>query len=751
MPARRPLRPGLLDLYLVRGVAGPFLLIACAAAAAMMLERALRLTHELAGRGADISYLPALLVQLAPYYLDLALPAAFMVSLMLLVARLDDRLELEAMLASGVSLGRIALPLAVFGIFVALASLVAGGWVEPLGRYQFRALRAEAVNAGQAANLQPGAIYRPSDSLAVSFDRRGQGRIEGLFVWQLLPDGRELVLTGRTGRAGLSRREGLLGIDFADGRYVAQPPGGAPSIVAFDAMALRESLRFEATSWRRGWDQNELTLPELLDVPDGVTVPASALEIEYYSRLARVLVIPLLPFLVLPLAFATKKGRRTAGIVLAGALLASFHHALTLTKRLALAGMIDPVAATLGAAAVCAAIALLVFLSGRHLPSHSPLASLLRPFGRVSPRRRARALPGLKRATLAVYLSLRLLKWTLIALVAIAGFLQLVDLFERGEDFVARDMGLTEVAHYAWLRLPALLLQALPIAALAGAMVTCAEFGRSREMVAIRGAGVSQYRILAMALPVPLLLAAASFLLADRAVPRSQLALADWWARTAPAEAAAAPPARWFRIDGEIVRVLTASPDGTRLSGIDIFRRDPDGLIAERVTAASAVLGPGGWTLSGVERSRYGPDGATTERRQELAWAARLRPDDVAVFFAAPAALSSSAARRALDAAAPVSRGSALFETRLHRLGAEPLGPLVMLLLALPLAFVSPRTDRAWPALLYAGGGGLLYLVADGVLTVAAQVGYLPAAVGAWSAPLVGLLGGASVLLYCER
>ena len=59
-----------------------------------------------------------------------------------------------------------------------------------------------------------------------------------------------------------------------------------------------------------------------------------------------------------------------------------------------------------------------------------------------------------------------------------------------------------------------------------------------------------------------------------------------------------------------------------------------------------------------------------------------------------------------------------------------------MLLLALPLAFVSPRAGVAWPALLYAGGGGLLYLVADGALTVAGQVGYLPALVGAWAAPV---------------
>ena len=74
-----------------------------------------------------------------------------------------------------------------------------------------------------------------------------------------------------------------------------------------------------------------------------------------------------------------------------------------------------------------------------------------------------------------------------------------------------------------------------------------------------------------------------------------------------------------------------------------------------------------------------------------------------------------------------------------------------MLLFALPLAFLAPRSNAKWLALLYAGGSGLLYLVADGVLTVAGQVGYLPAAVGAWSAPVMAALIGLTVLLYSER
>jgi lipopolysaccharide export LptBFGC system permease protein LptF len=113
--------------------------------------------------------------------------------------------------------------------------------------------------------------------------------------------------------------------------------------------------------------------------------------------------------------------------------------------------------------------------------------------------------------------------------------------------------------------------------------------------------------------------------------------------------------------------------------------------------------------------------------------------------------MSAESAQRALALEAPVSRGEAVFATRLQRSAAEPLAPLVMLLFALPLAFVPPRTGRTWPALLYAAVGGLVFLVADGVLTVAAQVGYVPSVLGAWAAPVLATLVGLNVLLFSER
>jgi lipopolysaccharide export system permease protein len=755
-PGARARRGGrIIGLYLVRGTAGPFLAITLGACLAMMLERALRVMQALAESGADIAFFPAMMVELVPYYLNLALPAAFMAALVLLVARLDDNLELEAMLAGGLSLGRIAAPLALFGVLIGLASLAVGGWLEPVGRHGFNSLKAAAVNSGRIGGLQPRALYHPAEGLAFTFDRRaGDGSVRGAFVWQRTQDGTELALTGTEARIGVAPGERRFAIRLAGGRYAAERPGAAPVTLVFDRLEIGDSLLLEEAVWARGWSQKELTLGELIA---GLGHPHPRIsEAEYrteiYSRVVRAASIPLIPFLVLPLAFATKNGRRALGILLGGVFLAGFHHAINFARQPALAGTVSPEAAIGGVAGVGTLLVLLIFWSGRHLPSRSPIASALKPLGdalaRLKPREGHRRRPGGR--TLAAYIAWRLGKWAVIAAIAIVLLLQLVDLVERGEEFAARQMGAADVAHYVWLRLPPMLHQAIPIAALAGAMAAFIGLRRSREMVAIRAAGLSQYRVLAMALPVPVLLAASSWLLAEHAVPTSQARLAAWWAATDPAPRTAEASARWFRIGGEFVRARAATPGGARLEGVDIFRRDGSGLLIERVFATAAVQTGDRWSLTGVERTRFEANRAMRERVARMDWATPLRASDVAVFFAAAPVLSADAARRSLAAEAPVSRGGALFTTRLQRAWAEPLAPLVMLLLALPLAFAAERR-AGWPALLYAGGGGLLYLTMDGALTVAGQVGALPPVVAAWLAPALFILGGLTVLVYWER
>lgn len=734
----------------------PFLPVFAATTLVLMLERALRLISELAATGADVRYFVPILAQLVPYYLELSVPLAYTVALVLLVARLDERLELEAMLASGLSLARIAAPLVAVGILLAALALLFAGWLEPHGRHGFRSLKAEAVNAGILGDLPPLALFQPDDDLAVTYDARGaDGAMHGVFLWQRVPGGEELVISGGSGHVGFDSDKRVFGIDFDEGRYISEDRADSYSL-DFRSMAFRQSLRLRQSSWVRGSDPKELTLSELMaEARDGARgLSHQRVEIEIYGRIARTLIVPLLPLLVLPLAFATKKGGRALGVFLCGAFVALSRHLVGLAKNFAEMGVGSPpllFGATIGAVAL---LAVALFVSARKLPSHSPIHSLLNPvaktFARLEPR--TRTVPGLRGHALTSYVVWEVGKWSLIALATIALLLQMIDVVEQGDVFVKRGMGLGDVAKYAVLRLPAIVQQSMPMAALAGPLAAFALFASRHEITAIRASGLSQWRVLAMAAPVALAMLAATFALAEWATPASQVRLAAWWQATEAASDPNTERVRWFRLDRDVVRVGAASLDGTRLTGVQIFSRDGQGRIERRISAAEAAYdGPSGWTLSGVEVSRFSSNMIERSRLDRSAWKASLLPTDVAAFIAAVPTISAEAARRSLAQAAPVDRAETVFATRVQRSVAEPLAPVVMLLLALPLAFVPPRTGRSWPALLYAGVAGLVYMVADGVLTVAAQVGYVPSVLGAWAAPVLAGLIGLTVLLFSER
>ena len=94
---------GALDRYLMRQLLSPMALSLGLILSALMLDKALRLVASLSQSEGRLGFLAPLMASLLPYYLDTALPFAFFAAVLLVVTALDDRGEVEAILASGVS------------------------------------------------------------------------------------------------------------------------------------------------------------------------------------------------------------------------------------------------------------------------------------------------------------------------------------------------------------------------------------------------------------------------------------------------------------------------------------------------------------------------------------------------------------------------------------------------------------------------------------------------------------------------
>lgn len=748
----------LLDRYMLKLLSEPAATCLGVTLIAMLLERVLRLINEMAATGAHFSFMFGLVTNLVPYYLGLALPASFFISLFIVVSRLDNGSEIDVMLASGRSLARIAGPLIAIGCVLGVISLILFGFLEPYGRYGYRAVQNAAINAGWTAVLQPQVFLTPGQGITISADQSdASGRkLKGPFLRRLTPEGVETVVTASTGVLSLNPDGKTTRMELTGGVEYSDQPDQAGRVLRFQHIGAARALGVAPQLKARGGDAKELTIFEIIHEmrSHDKMIPMRSLQAELFERLARAFAMPLLPLMALPLGMATKRGRRAPGLIVAGVVLVAFHHGVAMAKNLASQGDADPLLAIGGLFAVFAAFTCwLFFFSTR--PGQTPLSGLLEQvqilLDKLPKRSKAQAQPRRRRPrSMGAYVRHMLTVRTLAALAAMIALLQLVDLLDHMADILGRGLGIEGVLKYAVLRTPAMAEQICGIAMLVGGVFTFLQLGRNSEIVAMRATGLSTGQIVRMALPVAVLVAACDLVVADQVTPRAQQELATWWTATTPKTVEAKQKPQWFRAGGDLVLAQGASIDGKTLRDVRLYMRTPDKQLTRRVIAKTAVSTPQGWRLDGATVTEIGLDRAVTVPAQNMLWHTALTPPDVARLFSPSYLISSTTAWRSLQGQGAINQSPAFFRTRLHRVFAEPLGVLIMLLMAIPVSLATFRNGRTVPLVIYGLGGGLLYLVVDGLLTALGQTGALPPFIAGWTAPVLFGCAATAVLLYAE-
>ncbi|BBK41117.1 hypothetical protein STVA_11370 [Allostella vacuolata] len=375
MPSLRP--PTLLDRYILAEAARPLTVSLGLVLTALLLERLLRLFNMLARSGGAFESVIELVANLVPHYLGLALPAAFFISIFFVVARLSEESELEAMLSSGLSIGRIAKPLLWVGVGLSLFSVALFGFLQPYSRYAYRAVLYAAVNAGWSGRVEPVEFARAPRGFTVTADKVDyDGRtLEGVFAQRIL-DGTEEAYTAETGRLGLSADGRRLVLVLRNGQRWQQPPDAAPpNLTRFDELSIGTDFNPDAPPFRsRGDSERELTLVELWrEMHDPASkMSRRRLAAEFHTRLVRAVSLPLLPLLAIPLGVAAKRGRRSSGLIMAALVLVLYHHGIQLGQTLAAAGRLPPVPAVWVPFGLFALICLWLFRSSLARPGQNP-------------------------------------------------------------------------------------------------------------------------------------------------------------------------------------------------------------------------------------------------------------------------------------------------------------------------------------------------------------------------------------------
>ncbi len=342
MASLRRLVPNRLDLYTLRQLAGPLLLSLGTLLIAQLLERLLRLFDLVAATGAAVSVVLTMAGNLVPHYLGLALPPAFTAGIFMAIARLGDDNEIDIMLAAGRSIARLAMPFILVGLLLCAFNLYLFGYLQPLSRYGYHVAVHEALNAGWNARLESRRFVSAARGITLSADAVGaDGRtLRGVFIERRNGDGEE-VTTAPRGRLVPADDGRRLLLELEDGLLVRLDADRSLSAARFRRGIMNDDFTPVPPPFRaRGDSPDELTLPELWrgDRAGGVAQPRTALDAELHARLVRILVVPLLPLLAVPLGMSAKRGHRAPGVVFAVLALLSLNHTLQFSESLAESG-----------------------------------------------------------------------------------------------------------------------------------------------------------------------------------------------------------------------------------------------------------------------------------------------------------------------------------------------------------------------------------------------------------------------------
>ena len=377
-----------LDKYILKLTVAPLAGALGVTLVALLLERILRLLDVLSESSGRFGFVVQLAANLVPHYLGLTLPAGFFIALFVVVTRLNEGSEIDALLASGVSLSRVVAPYMGLAAVLMTVSLVLFGFLQPYSRYAYRAVLHAAESAGWSGTAQAQTFFAPDRNLTMTadvVDPTGEelGRV---FIRRILPDGREEITTAGMGRLTLHPAGAQVRLELRDGQQFSTTASGAARVLSFKSFGLDLPVSSAQKLLRgRGRDARELTLGELAvraSQPNSL-IPRSQLLAELYARLARSFALPLLPLLALPLGLSAKRGGRAPGIIIAALLLIAFQHTLQLGQSLAGSGRAAPAAAVGLPFAVFAMICIGTFLTSRKRPGETPVGLFAERVGDV--------------------------------------------------------------------------------------------------------------------------------------------------------------------------------------------------------------------------------------------------------------------------------------------------------------------------------------------------------------------------------
>jgi LPS export ABC transporter permease LptG len=778
-----------LDRYIAREMLSPFAFGCTLFTFFLIIDRIYSLTDLVITKGVPFVLVVQLLVFMLPSFLAHTLPMALLVAVLLAGGRLASDLEVVAFKAAGVSVLRLFRPVLLASLVVALATAGLTLVVNPAAnrefqRQLFRILQARAVS-GLQERVFNGAF---ADVIIYVQDvSTSQIALRGLLVSDERDPTLSRIITAPEGRLITDEASPRITLRLMNGAVneadvmPADPPkglttkdvpivGGAASparyrYTRFDIYDISLSVDSPLRGAARGEKpEKDLSLGQLADkIAEFRHDPYSRapFQIERHKRYALPLAALVFGLVAFPLAVRSHRGGRSIALVGSLAILVIYYLVMTSLEGAALGTRIAPALAIWTPNIVFAIVGLgLLVATAREWtwPAMPAVWRALEAVGRAIPRRRlwrarGRATSGPHDSTHIIdrYLVREYLMFMGLGLAVAATLFIVIDLLQTLDRYLRLKPPMVYIFAHFLYRLPAALLEFLPVVMLVATIFLFLTLSRYHELTALKAAGISLYRVSAPILGLGLVVAVTAGLFQELVLP----VLNERGDEVDRVKIRGQAPRHlqsrqrlWVRsADSRFYRVELLNPGTNDLYGVTILEIDRAFRLVGRLDARRAHWTAPGWELSDGAYREFGPDGKV--QTVPFGLTALDLKEEMDDFIRIQKPVNTMSFLELRDYTAQLQ--AAGFEIRkylveLYSKLSFPLVNLVMVLVAIPFALQAPRGGRlVGIGLAIAIMAG--YLVVHYVALAFARADLLPPLIAAWTANVIFMGIGVSLLL----
>lgn len=757
----------ILDRYILRDLAAPFLLGTALLTFFLIIDRLYHLTDLVVTKGIPFPMVLGLLVFMLPSFLAHTLPMALLVAVLLVAGRLAGDFEVVALNASGVSPLRLFRPFLLAACLIAMATGLFTLWLNPGANTAFQRNLTKLVQTRATTGIKERVFNTTFGQIVIYVDEvsPSQLALRGLLVSDERDPKLSRIITAQQGRLLTDEANERITLRLIDGatnesdprdpgryRYTAfglydmnlsidAPFKGAPRVVKPEKnLSLRRLLARAATLRREG--QN-----------------AAPYEVELHKRAALPLTALIFTLVGVPLGIRAHRGGRAVALGGSLAISAAYYLLFTSLEGVALERRIAPWAAIWTPTLVFGAVGVLLLRSMLVRPGARGWAALFRRLRvRRKPGPAARPLapvqvPGPRASTWIMdrYLIRQYLVYLGCGLAVAIVLFVMVDLLQTLDRFLRIKPPLHLILEYLLFRSPAELYKGLPLVILVATTFLFLSLARHHELTALKAAGVSLYRVSLPVLLLALGVSAASVLFQEILLPILNAKAEEVDRVKIRGELPRHLQRRtqiWFRsADTRFFRMELLDPAGHVMDGLTLLEIDPDYRLLSRLDARRARWTANGWEFRDGMFREFGPDGqveAVPFRRTSLELPERI--EDFTQLKRTIETMNFLELRAYLARLQESGHQVGKYLVDLHKKLAFPLVHAILALVAIPFALASPRSGRVI-------GIGLAILIAMAYFLVHylalsfAKADMLPPLLAAWTANIVFAGLGLSLFL----